>query len=188
MSGSSRCTKRPTGRSHYAQADRPASLPCTSPSTSSTIGAEIRVHPSCEPGLRAVTSSPIASPGKLALQGVPFFWHRAGRKPYVLVVNKTRKPPAKALFKDPEACEPVAKAPQCAPVIAIGAGARVVCVDLDAESPHIPVNASTGGGKSVLLAQHRLPDAPPRLAPGVTKSPAFSPGEESPTEVRHHSG
>ncbi|MGV9249738.1 hypothetical protein [Streptomyces sp. NPDC003710] len=133
-----------------------------------------------------MTSSPTASADELALQGVPFCWHRAGRKPYVLV-NKTRKAPAKALFKDPEVRGPVAKAPQCAPVIAIGAGAPAVCVDLDAESPHIPVNASTGGGKSVLLALHRLPDAPPRLAPGITKSPRLKPGEKSPTGARHQS-
>ncbi|MFD3663135.1 hypothetical protein ACFWVF_21485 [Streptomyces sp. NPDC058659] len=79
-----------------------------------------------------------------------FDWHPEGRKPYVRV-KKTRKPPAKALFSDSKMRELVAKAPESAPVIGIGAGGRGVSVDLDAESPHILVNASTGGGKSVTL-------------------------------------
>ncbi|MFD9283640.1 pRL2-11 [Streptomyces mirabilis] len=87
---------------------------------------------------------------KLALEGVMFSWHPAGRKPYVLV-KKTRKPPAKASFKDPKVRDLVAKAPESAPVIGIGTSGRVVSVDLDADSPHILVNASTGGGKSVTL-------------------------------------
>ncbi|MCX5434814.1 pRL2-11 (plasmid) [Streptomyces sp. NBC_00257] len=87
---------------------------------------------------------------KLALEGVTFDWHPEGRKPYVRV-KKTRKPPAKALFKDPKIRELVAKAPESAPIIGIGAGGRIVSVDLDAESPHILVNASTGGGKSATL-------------------------------------
>ncbi|MEV5568104.1 pRL2-11, partial [Streptomyces sp. NPDC052196] len=36
---------------------------------------------------------------KLALEGVTFSWHLAGRETYV-TVKKTRKPPAKAAFKD----------------------------------------------------------------------------------------
>ncbi|MEU9617021.1 pRL2-11 [Streptomyces sp. NPDC048209] len=87
---------------------------------------------------------------KLALQGVTFSWHPEGRTPYVLV-KKTRKPPAKALFKDPRTRELVARAKESAPIIGFGAGGRIVSVDLDAESPHILVNASTGGGKSVIL-------------------------------------
>lgn len=87
---------------------------------------------------------------KLALQGVTFSWHPEGRKPYVLV-KKTRKPPATALFKDPKMRDLVAKAKEAAPIIGFGAGGRIVSVDLDAESPHILVNASTGGGKSVTL-------------------------------------
>jgi len=87
---------------------------------------------------------------KLALEGVTFSWHPAGRKPYVLV-KKTRRPPRKAAFKDASVRELVAKAPESAPVIGIGGGGRAVSVDLDAESPHILVNASTGGGKSVTL-------------------------------------
>ncbi|MEU5902336.1 helicase HerA domain-containing protein [Streptomyces venezuelae] len=87
---------------------------------------------------------------KLALEGVTFSWHPEGRKPYVRV-KKTRKPPAKALFKDSKTRELVAKAKESAPIIGFGAGGRIVSVDLDAESPHILVNASTGGGKSVTL-------------------------------------
>ncbi|WP_181006719.1 pRL2-11 [Streptomyces sp. ZL-24] len=87
---------------------------------------------------------------KLALQGVTFSWHPEGRKPYVLV-KKTRKPAALSLFKDPKTRELVAKAKESAPIIGFGAGGRIVSVDLDADSPHILVNASTGGGKSVIL-------------------------------------
>ncbi|MEU4800558.1 hypothetical protein [Streptomyces sp. NPDC023327] len=79
-----------------------------------------------------------------------FDWHPEGRKPYVRV-KKTRKPPAKALFKDPKTRELIAKAKESAPIIGFGAGGQIVSVDLDAESPHILVNASTGGGKSVTL-------------------------------------
>ncbi|MBE9499792.1 pRL2-11 [Streptomyces sp. GKU 257-1] len=87
---------------------------------------------------------------KLALEGVTFSWHLAGRETYV-TVKKTRKPPAKAAFKDPKVRETVAAAKESAPVIGIGSAGRIVTVDLDAESPHILVNASTGGGKSVTL-------------------------------------
>ncbi|QKZ18586.1 pRL2-11 [Streptomyces chartreusis] len=87
---------------------------------------------------------------KLALESVTFSWHPEGRTPYVLV-KKTRRPPKKAAFKDPKVRELVAKAPESAPVIGIGTSGRTVSVDLDAESPHILVNASTGGGKSVIL-------------------------------------
>ncbi|MEU6212716.1 pRL2-11 [Streptomyces sp. NPDC047023] len=87
---------------------------------------------------------------KLALQGVTFSWHLAGRETYV-TVKKTRKPPAKAAFKDPKIREIVAAAKESAPVVGIGSAGRIVTVDLDAEAPHILVNASTGGGKSVTL-------------------------------------
>ncbi|MER6237691.1 hypothetical protein ABT185_16755 [Streptomyces clavifer] len=91
---------------------------------------------------------------KLALQGVTFSWHPEGRKPYVLV-KKTRKPPAISLFKDPKTRELVAKAKESAPIIGFGAGGRIVSVDLDAESPHILVNASTGGNE-ILGRQLRM--------------------------------
>ncbi|WJV51712.1 pRL2-11 [Streptomyces flavofungini] len=87
---------------------------------------------------------------KLALPGLTFSWHPAGRQPFVLA-KKTRRPPATARFKDAAVRDLVANAPESAPVIGIGAGAKAIGVDLDAESPHILVNASTGGGKSVTL-------------------------------------
>ncbi|MGZ0200608.1 pRL2-11 [Streptomyces sp. RM1] len=87
---------------------------------------------------------------KLALEGVTFSWHLAGRETYV-TVKKTRKPPERAAFKDPKIREIVAAAKESAPVIGIGSAGRIVTVDLDAESPHILVNASTGGGKSATL-------------------------------------
>ncbi|MEU9291511.1 hypothetical protein AB0D57_44595 [Streptomyces sp. NPDC048275] len=64
---------------------------------------------------------------------------------------KTRKPPAKAAFKDASVRELVAKAAESAPVIGIGASGKPLSVDLDAGSPHILGNASAGGGKSVTL-------------------------------------
>ncbi|BAC68041.1 hypothetical protein AQJ43_29485 [Streptomyces avermitilis] len=85
---------------------------------------------------------------KLALEGVTFSWHPAERKPYVLV-KKTRKSPAEAAFKDPKVRDLVAKAAEPAPII--GSGGKPVSVDLDADSPHILVYASTVGGKSVIL-------------------------------------
>ncbi|WP_103509013.1 pRL2-11 [Streptomyces sp. SM13] len=112
-------------------------------------GAQIRIDLPTRLGFsRDVVADLITQ--KLALQGVTFSWHPEGRKPYVLV-KKTRKPPAISLFKDPKTRELVAKAKESAPVIGFGAGGRIVSVDLDAESPHILVNASTGGGKSVIL-------------------------------------
>ncbi|MFF3276023.1 hypothetical protein ACFYWU_34570 [Streptomyces chrestomyceticus] len=82
---------------------------------------------------------------KLALQGVTFSWHLAGRETYV-TVKKTRKPPAKAAFKDPTVRELVAAAKESAPVIGIGSAGRIVTVDLDDQSPHILVNAGVAGG------------------------------------------
>ncbi|GHB29830.1 helicase HerA domain-containing protein [Streptomyces chryseus] len=119
------------------------------PKNFSDDDAEIRIDLPRQLGFsREVVADLITQ--KLALQGVTFSWHPEGRKPYVLV-KKTRKPPAKALFKDPKTRELVAKAKESAPIIGFGAGGGIVSVDLDAESPHILVNASTGGGKSVTL-------------------------------------
>lgn len=119
------------------------------PKNFSDDDAQIRIDLPARLGFsRDVVADLIAQ--KLALQGVTFSWHPEGRKPYVLV-KKTRKPPALSLFKDPRTRELVAKAKESAPVIEFGAGGRIVSVDLDAESPHILVNASTGGGKSVIL-------------------------------------
>ncbi|MFH8753728.1 hypothetical protein ACH4GK_41570 [Streptomyces rimosus] len=68
---------------------------------------------------------------KLALEGATFSWHRrAARRTYEIRVKKPRKPPARALFKDPKARELVANAPESAPIIGIGSGGRIISVDL----------------------------------------------------------
>ncbi|WP_371095128.1 pRL2-11 [Streptomyces sanglieri] len=119
------------------------------PKNFSDDDAEIRIDLPRQLGFsREVVADLITQ--KLALEGVSFSWHPEGRKPYVLV-KKTRKPPAKAVFKDPKTRELVAKAKESAPIIGFGAGGRIISVDLDAESPHILVNAAPGGGKSVTL-------------------------------------
>jgi hypothetical protein len=108
--------------------------------------AEIRIDLQGHLGFsRDVVADRIAQ--KLTLEGGMFDWHSEGRKPYVRV-KKTRKPPAKALFKDPKVRELVAKASESAPIFGLGPAGRIVSVALDADSPHILVNASTGGGKS----------------------------------------
>lgn len=85
------------------------------PKNFSDDGAEIRIDLPTRLGFaRDVAADLIAQ--KLALEGVTFSWHPAGAKPYVLV-KKTRKPPAKALFKDPKVRELVAKAKEAAPII-----------------------------------------------------------------------
>lgn len=87
---------------------------------------------------------------KLALQGVSFSWTREGRKPYVLA-RKVQRPPSKVVFSDPRIRALVEGVPESAPLIGLERGDKVVSVDLDAESPHVLVNAGTGGGKSVIL-------------------------------------
>lgn len=78
---------------------------------------------------------------------VNFTFKIAGRKPHVVI---TRPPllPKKVTFADSEYREAVEKAAESAPLIGIGPRGRKVTVDLDAESPHVLVNAGTGGGKS----------------------------------------
>ncbi|MFI7020946.1 hypothetical protein [Streptomyces sp. NPDC050164] len=69
------------------------------PKNFSDDDAEIRVDLPTSLGFsRDVVADLI--PQKLALEGVTFSWHPAGRKPYVLA-KKTRKSPKKAVFKDP---------------------------------------------------------------------------------------
>ncbi|RKN53597.1 pRL2-11, partial [Streptomyces klenkii] len=87
---------------------------------------------------------------KLALQDVKFNWHMEGRNHHV-IVSQSPRPPSKTLFSDPDVRAKVAKAPESAPVIGLSHRGTVVSVDLDAESPHVLVSASTGGGKSVIL-------------------------------------
>lgn len=119
------------------------------PKNFSDDAAEIRVD---VPGRLDFSKDLIADliTQKLALEGVTFSWHVAGRETYVMV-KKTRKPPAKALLKDPKIREMMAKAKESAPVIGVGSGGKAVSVDLDADSPHVVISAGTGGGKSTIL-------------------------------------
>ncbi|MBB5939055.1 hypothetical protein FHS42_006147 [Streptomyces zagrosensis] len=85
--------------------------------------AETRIDPPTRLGFsHGVVADLITE--KLALQGVTFSCHPEGHKPYVLV-KKTRKPPAKAVFKDPKTRELVAKAKKSAPIIGFGAGGTI---------------------------------------------------------------
>ncbi|MEU0523074.1 helicase HerA domain-containing protein [Streptomyces niveus] len=52
---------------------------------------------------------------------------------------------------DPGVGEILAKMPESAPLIGLGGGGKKVSVDLDADSPHVLISASTGGGKSTIL-------------------------------------
>lgn len=87
---------------------------------------------------------------RLGLSDLTFSWSVAGRRPHVTVTPR-HHPPDRVLFATPEVRHLVEAAPESAPLIGLAAGGRTVAVDLDAESPHVLVSASTGGGKSVIL-------------------------------------
>lgn len=84
---------------------------------------------------------------KLGLSDVSVTYRLAGRRPH-LVIRQTPRPPSRVVFADQ--VDKVLASPESAPLIGIGPQDKVVSVDLDAESPHILVSASTGGGKSVI--------------------------------------
>ncbi|MER7468947.1 hypothetical protein [Streptomyces sp. NPDC097981] len=84
------------------------------------------------------------------MEGVSFSWTRKGRKPFVLA-RKGQRPPSKVVFSDPRIRALVEGVPESALLIGLERGDKVVSVDLDAESPHVLVNAGTGGGESVIL-------------------------------------
>jgi hypothetical protein len=84
---------------------------------------------------------------KLGLSDASVSFHLAGRRPHV-IIRQTPRPPGKVLFGD--FIDKVTASAESAPLIGVGPQARHVQVDLDAESPHILVSASTGGGKSVI--------------------------------------
>ncbi|MET9183279.1 pRL2-11 [Kitasatospora aureofaciens] len=86
---------------------------------------------------------------KLALSDVSVSYKLAGRKPH-LVLTQTPRPRSKVLYSAEDVRALVAAAPESAPLIGLGPQERVVSVDLDSESPHVLVSASTGGGKSVI--------------------------------------
>ncbi|MEW1724732.1 DUF87 domain-containing protein [Streptomyces sp. NPDC093109] len=87
---------------------------------------------------------------KLALENVSFTWRRAGKDTHV-VIKKRLAPPKMLRLSDPGVREVLAKMPESAPLIGLGAGKRKVSVDLDADSPHVLISAGTGGGKSTIL-------------------------------------
>ncbi|WP_327169971.1 helicase HerA domain-containing protein [Streptomyces subrutilus] len=87
---------------------------------------------------------------KLALENVSFTWRRAGRDTHV-IVRKRKAPPKKLTLSDPGVREILAKMPESAPLIGLGAGKKKIAVDLDADSPHVLISAGTGGGKSTIL-------------------------------------
>lgn len=86
---------------------------------------------------------------KLGLSDATIAYKLEGRRPHLLI-KQTPRPPAKVLFADASTRELVEAAPESAPLIGVGPQGARVGVDLDAESPHVLVSASTGGGKSVI--------------------------------------
>ncbi|WP_049803828.1 FtsK/SpoIIIE domain-containing protein [Pseudonocardia dioxanivorans] len=68
-------------------------------------------------------------------------------KPIATFTKKAR-PPEIAKWNDHQAL--VRAASESAPLIGVAANRKAVAVDLDAESPHILISSSTGGGKSVM--------------------------------------
>ncbi|MFE7431111.1 helicase HerA domain-containing protein [Streptomyces sp. NPDC057545] len=87
---------------------------------------------------------------KLALENVSFTWRRVGKDTHV-IVRKRQTPPRMLRLSDPGVREILAKMPESAPLIALGAGKKMVSVDLDADSPHVLISAGSGGGKSTIL-------------------------------------
>ncbi|MEN8655442.1 pRL2-11 [Streptomyces sp. 21So2-11] len=87
---------------------------------------------------------------KLALENVSFTWRRAGRDTHV-IVKKRQAPPKMLRLSDPGVREILAKMPESAPLIGLGAAKKKVSVDLDADSPHVLIAAGSGGGKSTIL-------------------------------------
>ncbi|NEC12533.1 DUF87 domain-containing protein [Streptomyces sp. SID8014] len=87
---------------------------------------------------------------KLGLEQVSVGWQRAGRDPH-LTVRKRNLPPKVLRLSDPGVREILEEMPESAPLIGLGANKARVSVDLDAESPHVLISASTGGGKSTIL-------------------------------------
>ncbi|GAA0898097.1 MULTISPECIES: pRL2-11 [Streptomyces violaceusniger group] len=87
---------------------------------------------------------------KLALENVSFTWRRAGKDTHV-IVKKRHIPPKALRLSDPGMREILAKMPESAPLIGLGANKKKVSVDLDHDSPHVLISAGTGGGKSTIL-------------------------------------
>ncbi|WP_331728344.1 DUF87 domain-containing protein (plasmid) [Streptomyces goshikiensis] len=86
---------------------------------------------------------------KLGLSDATVSFKLEGRRPHLLI-KQTPRPPAKVLWADESVRELILGAAESAPLIGVGPQNIRVSVDLDAESPHVLVSASTGGGKSVI--------------------------------------
>ncbi|MFJ7201817.1 hypothetical protein ACIQV4_41135, partial [Streptomyces sp. NPDC098926] len=79
---------------------------------------------------------------KLALENVSFTWRRAGKDTHV-IVKKGKAPPKMLRLSDPGVREILAKMPESAPLIGLGSGKKKVSVDLDDDSPHVLISASS---------------------------------------------
>ncbi|MFE0778793.1 helicase HerA domain-containing protein [Streptomyces sp. NPDC058861] len=86
---------------------------------------------------------------KLGLTDATVTFKLEGRRPH-LIIRQTPRPPGKVMFADEHVQALITGAAESAPLIGLGPQDSRVSVDLDAESPHILVSASTGGGKSVI--------------------------------------
>lgn len=84
---------------------------------------------------------------KLGLTDASVTYRLAGRHPHV-IIRQVPRPPGKCTWAEYQAV--AVASPESAPLMGIGPKGAQVSVDLDSESPHILVNASTGGGKSVI--------------------------------------
>jgi hypothetical protein len=98
-----------------------------------------------EPGVRASLAEVITS--KLPLESPDVMWRVAGKNPHV-IVRQAPAPPAKVDYAT--AIPHMRTAPDSAPFLGLGIRSKPIAVDLDAESPHVLISASSGGGKSVL--------------------------------------
>lgn len=86
---------------------------------------------------------------KLGLQDVSFSFKLTGADHH-LVVKQLPRPRSIVAFSDADLIARVKRAAESAPLMGLTHRDAPVSVDLDAESPHILVSASTGGGKSVI--------------------------------------
>lgn len=86
---------------------------------------------------------------KLGISDATVSYKLEGRNPH-LIIRQTPRPPARVMFADPEVRQLADTSPESAPLIGLGPQSARVGVDLDADSPHVLVSASTGGGKSVI--------------------------------------
>lgn len=90
---------------------------------------------------------------KLGMSELDASFSHVGRP--VATFRAVPRPPKRVTFDDARPL--IESAPESAPLIGVGHRDAPVSVDLDSESPHILISASTGGGKSVtaraILAQ-----------------------------------